>query len=157
LLLCNVVSPAGSVSKRDIQNNMQTSDVDGSAANRAVLSNSLEQSTYRWKRERLSLLAYSLQPDTAMLVLAQKTSQVLLHMAVAFGVTYGFTGSLAVGGIAAVVEPVCNVLILPLHDRAWQRLRGRLSKRRGRRTPGSAAQRPSHGHTASSDVSAVPA
>ncbi|MFA7668313.1 MAG: DUF2061 domain-containing protein [Burkholderiaceae bacterium] len=62
-----------------------------------------------------------------MLVFAQKTSQVLLHMAVAFGVTYGFTGSLAVGGLAAVVEPICNVLVLPLHDRAWGRLRRSLS------------------------------
>lgn len=58
-----------------------------------------------------------------MLTLAQKTSQVLLHMAVAFGVTYGFTGSLAVGGLAAVVEPICNVLLLPLHDRFWKHLR----------------------------------
>lgn len=62
-----------------------------------------------------------------MLTFAQKTSQVLLHMAVAFGVTYGFTGSLAVGGLAAVVEPICNVLVLPLHDRAWGRLRRRLA------------------------------
>lgn len=66
-----------------------------------------------------------------MLTFAQKTSQVLLHMAVAFGVTYGFTGSLAVGGLAAVVEPVCNVLVLPLHDRAWGRLRRRLARAGG--------------------------
>lgn len=64
-----------------------------------------------------------------MLTFVQKTSQVLLHMAVAFGVTYGFTGSLAVGGLAAVVEPVCNVLLLPLHDRCWTHLRRRLALR----------------------------
>lgn len=64
-----------------------------------------------------------------MLILAQKASQVLLHMAVAFGVTYGFTGSLAVGGLAAIIEPICNVLVLPLHDRVWQRLRGRFTAR----------------------------
>lgn len=64
-----------------------------------------------------------------MLILAQKTSQVLLHMTVASGVTYGFTGSLAVGGLAAVVEPICNVLLLPLHERAWRGLRGRLAGR----------------------------
>ena len=64
-----------------------------------------------------------------MLTFAQKTSQVLLHMAVAFGVTYGFTGSLAVGGLAAVVEPICNVLVLPLHDRAWGRLRAKAARR----------------------------
>lgn len=81
-----------------------------------------------------------------MLTLAQKTSQVLLHMAVAFGVTYGFTGSLAVGGVAAVVEPICNVLILPLHDRAWRNIRRKLAggaRRAGFRLSGS-ADRPVH-------------
>ena len=60
-----------------------------------------------------------------MLTLAQKSSQVLLHMAVAFAVTYWFTGSVAVGGLAALIEPICNVLILPLHDRVWMRIRHR--------------------------------
>ena len=58
-----------------------------------------------------------------MLFVAQKTSQVLLHMSVAFGVTYAFTGSLATGGLAALLEPVCNVLLLPLHDRLWNKMR----------------------------------
>lgn len=74
-----------------------------------------------------------------MLVFAQKTSQVLLHMTVAFGVTYGFTGSVAVGGLAAVVEPICNVLLLPLHDRAWRQLRARMRPRQRRETGGSGA------------------
>lgn len=67
-----------------------------------------------------------------MLTIAQKSSQVLLHMAVAFAVTYGFTGSLAVGGLAAVVEPICNVLVLPIHDRMWAALRERFSRSRRR-------------------------
>lgn len=50
-----------------------------------------------------------------------KTSQVGLHMVVAFAVTYGFTGSVAVGGLAAVVEPICNVTLMPLHDKLWNR------------------------------------
>jgi uncharacterized membrane protein len=33
------------------------------------------------------------------------------------------TGSLAFGGVAAVIEPVVNVLLLPLHDRLWLRIR----------------------------------
>lgn len=66
-----------------------------------------------------------------MLLLAQKTSQVLLHMTVAFAVTYGFTGSLAVGGLAAVIEPICNVLVLPLHDRFWTRLKARKTQGHG--------------------------
>jgi len=76
-----------------------------------------------------------------MLTLVQKTSQVLLHMSVAFGVTYGFTGSLAVGGVAAIVEPVCNVMLLPLHDRVWQRIRERLASR-----PSNVAKRCAAGH-----------
>jgi uncharacterized membrane protein len=46
----------------------------------------------------------------------------LLHMAVAFAVMYAVTGSLAFGGIAAVIEPAVNVLLLPLHDRLWARI-----------------------------------
>jgi uncharacterized membrane protein len=53
----------------------------------------------------------------------QTVSQVALHMSVAFGVMYTFTGSMAFGGIAALVEPICNVALLPLHDRLWARIR----------------------------------
>ena len=56
-----------------------------------------------------------------MRVVAFKTSQVALHMLVAFAVGYAFTGSLAVGGAAAVVEPICNVTLMPLHDKLWAR------------------------------------
>jgi len=57
-----------------------------------------------------------------MAVAAEKLSQTGLHAAVAFSVMYVATGSAAMGGIAAFLEPVCNVLILPLHDRLWERL-----------------------------------
>ncbi|MGB3290562.1 MAG: DUF2061 domain-containing protein [Burkholderiaceae bacterium] len=56
-----------------------------------------------------------------MLLLARKTSQVALHMSVAFVVTYVCTGSLATGGLAAILEPICNVLLMPLHDRLWSK------------------------------------
>lgn len=70
-----------------------------------------------------------------MLTIAQKFSQVGLHMSVAFAVAYAATGSLATGGLAALVEPVCNVLLLPWHDRAWRHARRWLLRRRlaGRR------------------------
>lgn len=58
-----------------------------------------------------------------MQLVAFKASQVCVHMTVAFAVTYAFTGSLAVGGVAAAVEPICNVMLMPLHDRLWMRLR----------------------------------
>lgn len=53
-------------------------------------------------------------------VAAEKLSQTGLHMLVAFGVMYAASGSLAFGGLAAVLEPVCNVILLPLHDRLWE-------------------------------------
>jgi len=65
-----------------------------------------------------------------MQLIAFKTSQVGVHMTVAFGVTYAFTGSLAVGGVAAIVEPICNVLLMPLHDKLWARVRNRQSARK---------------------------
>jgi uncharacterized membrane protein len=59
-------------------------------------------------------------------IASEKVSQTLLHMAVAFAVMYWATGSLAFGGLAAVLEPICNVIALPFHDRAWEKLRARL-------------------------------
>lgn len=67
-----------------------------------------------------------------MVIAAKSMSQVLLHMAVAFGVMYAVTGSLAFGGLAAIIEPVVNVVLLPLHDKVWLRMRRRLAQRRNR-------------------------
>lgn len=58
----------------------------------------------------------------ALLIAAEKASQTSLHMGVAFAVMYGSTGSLAFGGVAATLEPVLNVILLPLHDRLWDKL-----------------------------------
>ena len=70
-----------------------------------------------------------------MVLAAKTTSQIVLHMAVAFGVMYAGTGSIAFGGIAAIIEPVCNVVLLPLHDRVWQRIqRGIRARRTGARS-----------------------
>ncbi|MCD6060557.1 MAG: hypothetical protein K0S16_868 [Moraxellaceae bacterium] len=55
-----------------------------------------------------------------MVLAARTTSQILLHMAVAFTVMWAVTGSTAFGGIAALVE--CNVILMPLHERLWRRL-----------------------------------
>lgn len=64
-----------------------------------------------------------------MLFLAQKTSQVALHMSVAFAVMFVCTGSLALGGVAAILEPICNVLLLPLHDSLWKRIAHRMESK----------------------------
>jgi uncharacterized membrane protein len=68
----------------------------------------------------------------SMVIAVKSMSQVLLHMAVAFGVMYAVTGSLAFGGLAAIIEPVVNVLLLPLHDKLWLRIRRRLAQRGNR-------------------------
>ncbi len=57
-----------------------------------------------------------------MRIAAEKVSQTALHMIVAFSVMYFATGSLAFGGMAAVLEPICNVILLPIHDRFWEKL-----------------------------------
>jgi uncharacterized membrane protein len=59
---------------------------------------------------------------------AEKLSQTLMHMAVAFSVMYFATGSLAFGGVAAVLEPIINVVLLPIHDGWWDRLKARLER-----------------------------
>ncbi len=63
---------------------------------------------------------------------AKKTSQVAAHMAIAFVITYGVTGSVAFGGLAILIEPVINVLLLPLHERAWAAVRAAGSSKGGR-------------------------
>ena len=65
--------------------------------------------------------------DRYMKIAAEKVSQTLMHMGVAFAVIYCATGSLAFGGLAAVLEPVCNVLLLPIHDRFWDKLELRIN------------------------------
>jgi len=55
-----------------------------------------------------------------MVTAAKTISQVAMHMSVAFAVMYAFTGSLALGGVAAVV---------PLHDKLWDRIRARVEAR----------------------------
>lgn len=61
-----------------------------------------------------------------MVTAAKTTSQIGLHMAVAFGVMYAFTGSVAFGGVAAILEPIINVILMPLHDKLWVRIRQRV-------------------------------
>jgi len=56
----------------------------------------------------------------------EKISQTAMHMGVAFTVIYYATGSMAFGGLLAILEPICNVIVLPLHDDLWKRLRVKL-------------------------------
>lgn len=67
-----------------------------------------------------------------MVVVAKKTSQVLVHMAIAFTIAYAVTGSVLFGGLAIIIEPVINVLLLPGHEHAWSRIRARAASEKDR-------------------------
>jgi uncharacterized membrane protein len=59
----------------------------------------------------------------------------LMHFCIAFAVTYVLTGSIAVSGLVAAVEPLCNSVGFYFHEKIWQRLEKR---------PSAKAQRPAH-------------
>jgi uncharacterized membrane protein len=48
-----------------------------------------------------------------------------LHFTVGFGVSYAFTGSVAIAGGIALVEPLANTVVFFFHERAWNRLEDR--------------------------------
>jgi uncharacterized membrane protein len=65
------------------------------------------------------------------MAVARKGSQVVAHLAIGFAITYAVTGSMALGGLAVLIEPLLNVMLVPLHERAWHRqLRGAVGQRR---------------------------
>jgi uncharacterized membrane protein len=45
----------------------------------------------------------------------------LMHFAVGFGVSYAFTGSVAISTGIALVEPAVNTVVFFFHERAWNR------------------------------------
>ncbi len=45
----------------------------------------------------------------------------IVHMTVAFTVVYAMTGSFALGGAVALIEPLCNTVAYFFHERLWQR------------------------------------
>jgi uncharacterized membrane protein len=77
-----------------------------------------------------------------MVTAARTISQIAMHMAVSFGVLYLLTGSIVAGGAAAVLEPVCNVILMPFHDRFWERVRQKVEARERRTAVASGARRP---------------
>lgn len=47
----------------------------------------------------------------------------LVHFVVAFSVGFALTGSIAVGGAIALVEPAVNTVAYFFHEKAWERWR----------------------------------
>jgi len=46
----------------------------------------------------------------------------LMHFTIAFSVAYALTGSIAVGGLVAIVEPLCNAVAFHFHEKFWKRI-----------------------------------
>jgi len=59
----------------------------------------------------------------------------LMHFCIAFSVTYLLTGSVAIGGLIAAIEPLANSVGFYLHERVWQRIE---------RSRAGASPRPAH-------------
>ncbi|MEX2517662.1 MAG: DUF2061 domain-containing protein [Gammaproteobacteria bacterium] len=51
-----------------------------------------------------------------------------VHMTVAFCVVYVMTGSFALGGAVALIEPLCNTAAYFFHEQVWERLRQQASR-----------------------------
>lgn len=47
----------------------------------------------------------------------------IVHFAVAFSVGFALTGSIAIGGAIALIEPALNTVAYFFHEKAWERLR----------------------------------
>lgn len=45
----------------------------------------------------------------------------VMHFIIAFSVAYALTGSKAVGGLVAAVEPLCNSVGFYFHEKIWKR------------------------------------
>lgn len=53
--------------------------------------------------------------------LTKTLSFLALHLIVGFTVAYLFTGSVALAGGIALVEPLVNAVVFFFHERAWER------------------------------------
>lgn len=52
--------------------------------------------------------------------LSKTVSFLVLHLIVGFSVAYAFTGSFALAGGIALVEPLVNAVVFFFHERAWE-------------------------------------
>ncbi len=57
--------------------------------------------------------------------LSKTLSFLALHLLVGFSVAYIFTGSLAIAGGIALIEPLVNAVVFFFHERAWNGNGGR--------------------------------
>jgi len=53
--------------------------------------------------------------------LAKTLTYLSLHLTIGFSVAYAMTGSVALAGGIAIVEPCINAVAFFFHEKAWQR------------------------------------
>ena len=51
--------------------------------------------------------------------LAKTLTYLTLHLTVAFSIGYILTGSVAIAGGFALIEPLCNAVAFFFHEKAW--------------------------------------
>lgn len=49
----------------------------------------------------------------------------VVHFTVAFTVAWLLTGGVVVGGLVAMIEPLCNTVAYFFHEKWWERARAR--------------------------------
>lgn len=60
--------------------------------------------------------------------MAKTFSFAAVHFTVAFSVGYAMTGSLAVGGAIALVEPAINTVAFFFHEKVWKKIEQQQTK-----------------------------
>lgn len=53
--------------------------------------------------------------------LTKTLTYLILHLIIGFSVAYALTGSVAIAGGIAVIEPLCNAVAFFFHEKAWKR------------------------------------
>ncbi len=61
--------------------------------------------------------------------LAKTLSYLAIHLVVGFSVAYALTGSIAIAGGIALIEPAANAVAFFFHEKAWRRRDRRLHAR----------------------------
>lgn len=64
-------------------------------------------------------------PKTLSLDLVKTLTYLSIHLTVGFSVAYVLTGSAALAGGIALIEPVINAVAFFFHEQAWKRFQAR--------------------------------
>lgn len=57
--------------------------------------------------------------------LAKTITYLVLHLMIGFSVAYALTGSVALAGGIAIIEPCINAVAFFFHEKAWRRVGAR--------------------------------